>query len=85
MDAKRAAAALGEDLEIAAGLRRFDDAEGVFLARNRQVACVVAGDLQEHAGVRAALVGLPGRVQEARAEAEARGYTLASRTRWRTR
>ena len=42
---------------------------------------VVAGDLQEDAAVRAALVGLPGRVQEARAEAETgRDLLVRSRT-----
>ena len=64
-------AALGQDLEIAARLRRLDHAEGVFLAGHRQILGVLAGDLQEDAAVRAALVGLPGRMQKARAEAEA--------------
>ncbi len=71
VDAKRAPAALGEHLEIAARLRRLDNAEGVFLARHRQILGVVAGDLQEHTAVRAALIGLPGRMQKARAKAEA--------------
>ena len=84
MDAQRAAVALDEHLEIAARLRRLDDAERVALAGHRQVRGVVAGDLQEDAGVGAALVGLAGRVQEARAEAEAgRDARRASRTRWR--
>ena len=77
MDAQHAPVALGQHLEIAARLRRLDDAEGVFLARHREIVGVVAGDLQEHAAVRPALVGLPGRMQEARPEAEAGGDALA--------
>src|SRR5271156_1625994 len=69
--------AFGKDLEIAARLRRLDDPEGVPGARDREVVGVGAGDLQEHAAVRAALVGLPGGVQEARAEAEACRQLLA--------
>ena len=76
MDAQRAPAALGQHLEVAARLGRLDDAEGVLLARHRQVVRVVAGDLQEDAAVRPALVGLAGRVQEARPEAEAGGDAL---------
>ena len=42
-------------------------------AGDRQVLRRIGGDLEEDPGVRAALVQLPGRVQEARAEAERRG------------
>ena len=73
VDAQGATAALGEHREVAAGLRRLDDAEGVALPRHGQIAGVVGRDLQEHALVRAALVGLAGRVQEARPEADAGG------------
>src|ERR1700675_409203 len=69
MDAQGAAAALGQDVEIATRLRRLHDTESVFLARHRQILAIIAGDLQEDAGIRAALVGLPGRVQEPRPEA----------------
>ena len=78
MHAQRAAAALGQHLEIAARLRRLDDAEACTSApAPAGRAGVVAGDLQEHAGVRPALVGLAGRVQEARPEAEAGRDPLA--------
>ena len=77
MHAQHAPIALGQHLEIAARLRRLDDTEGVFLVRHLEIGGVVAGDLQEHAGVRAALVGLPGRMQEPRSEAEAGGDALA--------
>src|SRR5580704_16215406 len=73
---ERPPAALGEHVEIAARLRRLDDPEGVPGAGDRQVVGVGAGDLSEHAAVRPALVGLPGRVQEARPEAEARRQLL---------
>src|SRR5258708_17654991 len=71
MNAQRAPAAFGKHVEIAARLRRLDDAEAVFLAGHRQILCIVAGDLQEDASRRAALVGLPRRMQEARPEADA--------------
>ena len=54
--------------EIAPRLRRLDHAERVAVARDLQVDDVVAGDLQEDAGVGTALVGLPGGVQEPRPE-----------------
>src|SRR6188508_845896 len=71
MDAEHAAASLREHGDVAPGLRRLDDAERVLLPRHREIAGVVGRDLQEDALVGAALVGLPGRVQEARAEADA--------------
>ena len=64
-------AALGEHVEIAARLRRLDDAEAVGLTRHRHILGGFVGDLQEHAAVRPAFVGLPGRMQEARTEADA--------------
>ena len=48
---KRATAPLRQYLEIAARLRRLDDAECVCLPRHRQVLRVVARDLQEHSCV----------------------------------
>ena len=76
MHAQRAAVAIRENLKIAARLRRFHHAECVFLARNRKIRSIVAGDLQEHAGIWSALVCLPCRMQKPRAEAEARGDML---------
>src|SRR5262245_38295745 len=73
VDTKGAPAALGEHGEVAARLGGLDDAEREVPAGNREVGCVVSGDLQEDAAVRAALVGLAGRVEEARAEADGRG------------
>src|SRR5436309_6987658 len=70
---QRAAAPLLEHLEVAAGLRRLHHSERVCLSRHRQIRRVVAGDLQEDPRARAALVGLAGRVKEARAEADAGG------------
>ena len=72
VNAQRAAVAVEQDLEIAAGLGGFDRAESVFLVGNRQVARVVRSDLQKDAVVCAAFVGLSGRVQKARSEAQAR-------------
>src|SRR5262249_12979572 len=68
--------ALGEYLEIPASLRCFDGSKGIFLVRNRQIHRIVAGDLQKHAAVRTAFIGLPGRMQEARTKAQAGSYTL---------
>ena len=65
MDAQRAAAAFGENGEIAAGLRSFYDAERVFLVGHRQIDGVIARDLQKNAAVGAALVGLARGVKEA--------------------
>src|ERR1700688_4122076 len=76
MDAQEPSPALRQHLEVAARCRRLDDAESVFLPRDRQIVGLVAGDLQKNAGVRAALVGLSGRVQEARSESQAGGYPL---------
>src|SRR5207237_7630354 len=65
--AKGATAARLQHLEIAPRLRREAGCEAVGLARDGQVLAAVAGRLQEDAVVRAALVELSGRVQEARA------------------
>ena len=81
MHAQRATPAIDEHLEVAARLRRLHDAEGVPRARHGRSRGVVAGDLQEDAGVGAALVGLSRRVQEARTEADARGDLPRGRAR----
>src|SRR5215813_9251555 len=76
MNSQCATAAFGEHGEIPARLRGFDDTKRVFLARNGKVGCVVTGDLQEDAAVRPSFVGLSGRMQEARAKAEAGGNSF---------
>src|SRR5262249_25673276 len=73
---KRASSALSQHLEITARLGGFDDAERVFLPRHRQINRVVTCDLQKHAGVRPAFVGLAGGVKEPRAKADARGHVI---------
>src|SRR6516162_6772247 len=65
------ATAFGENVEIAARLRRLDDAKGIGLSGHRQVLGVVAGDLQKDTAVRSTLVGLSRRMLEARPEADA--------------
>ena len=72
VDSQGTASPLLHHFHIAAGLRGFDDAEGVLLPWHWQVARVVRRDLQEHPIVRSAFVRLPGRMQEPRAEADAR-------------
>src|SRR5260370_14582689 len=67
---QRAAAAFGKDREIAAGLCRFHDAEGVPLTWDLQILGVIASDLEKNAAVGAAFVGLSGGLQEAWAETE---------------
>src|SRR5260370_8669479 len=71
MDAESPQLALGEDIEIAARLRRLDGAESVFLAGHGKVLRIIAGDLQKDPGIGAALVSLSRRMQEAWAETEA--------------
>ena len=77
VDSKRAPAALGQDLEVPSRLGGLDDTEGVLAPGHRQVAGVVAGDLEEDARVGPALVRLPGGVQETRPEADAGGRSRA--------
>src|SRR6266446_3298524 len=74
---QRAAFAFGQNLEITARLRSLHHTESIFLARHRQIVRVVAGNLEEHARIRAALVSLPGGMQKARAEADAGGHFLS--------
>ena len=77
METKHPAPTFGQHFEIAPGFCRLDDSEGVFLAGNREIIGVIARDLQEDAAVGPALVGLPGRVQKARAEPKAGRDALA--------
>src|SRR5438445_4620043 len=72
MHTQSTAAAVGEDLEISAGLRSLHHSERVPLAGNGHIDGVVARDLQKYAAVGAAFVRLAGRMQKTRAEAEAR-------------
>src|ERR1700680_2029812 len=71
MDTQSAAVAFHQDLKITSRLSRFHGTKGVLLTGHRKIGFVIAGDLQEHARVRSAFVGLPGRVQESGTEAEA--------------
>src|SRR5262245_41376733 len=71
VDPQRPSAALRQNREVAAGLGGLDDAEGEVPSGDGEVGDVVGGDLEEDAAVRPALVRLAGRVQEARAEADA--------------
>src|SRR5207245_1233249 len=57
--------------EVSAGLSSFHHSECVFLPRYGKTDGIIARDLEEDSGVRATLVCLTGRVQEARTESEA--------------
>src|SRR5207248_601976 len=74
--AYRPALTFSEYLKIAPRLRRFHHTESVLLAGDRQILGVVASDLQKNSGVRAALVSLSRRVQEARSETQAGRHAL---------
>src|SRR4051812_50016732 len=63
--------ALNEHAHVAPRLRRFDDSEIGAVAGNGERIRGCCRDLQEHAGIRPALIGLARRVQETRAEADA--------------
>src|SRR3954454_13860629 len=71
--AQGAAAAPGQHLEIAARLRRLDHSETGLLPGNGKIVAVIGGELQEHAAVWTALVGLTGGMQKARPEFSAGG------------
>ncbi len=63
-------------MEVSARLRGFHDAEGELLSGNGNIDSIVAGDLKEDSRIRTAFIGLSGRVEEARTEAEARSRAL---------
>src|ERR1051326_484755 len=71
MNAQSATFSFGQDLEITAGLRRLDDAEGVLLLGNRELYSVVTRDLKKDSAVGAAFVCLSGGVKKARSETKA--------------
>src|SRR5882762_8844692 len=77
MHAHNAPPALRQHLEVAARLRRLDDAEAVGLIGDRKIVGIVAGDLKEDAGIGPAFVGLAGRMEETRAEADAGRHPFA--------
>ena len=58
MEAEYAAASLGEDVEITAGLRSLYDAERVPLAGHGKVGSVIVSDLEKDAVICSALVSL---------------------------
>src|SRR5262245_11662230 len=63
VDAQHATSVLLEHLVVAGRLRTVERLEPVALARDR-VLVLLGADLEEHPGRRAALVELPGRMQE---------------------
>ena len=73
VEPKRAPTALLERGEVPERLRGDERAERFVPAGNRQVTLRIGGELEEDAARRPALVELPGRVEEARPEAEGGG------------
>ena len=73
MNAQCAASSLHQYLEVAAGLRSLHDTEAVRMAWHIDISRIIAGDLQEHTGIRSTLVSLPGRMLEAGSEPDAGG------------
>src|SRR5436305_5432307 len=73
VDAERAPPARLQNLEIATRLRGEERREAVWLPGNGEVLAAIARRLEEDAVVRAALVQLPGRMEEARAESGSAG------------
>src|ERR1700722_1731069 len=71
MHPQSTAVAVSQHLEIATSLRRFHNAECVFLAGYGKVRGVVAGNLQKYSGVRSALVRLSGGMQKPGTKSEA--------------
>src|SRR5437763_4244497 len=79
VDAEQPPVARGERLVIADGLRAAQHAEAESLAGDGHVLAAAAGELQEHAVVRAAFVQLTGGVEEARAVAGGGGDAQLAR------
>ena len=76
-DAHGGEAVVAQRLEIAVRLGSDQRGKGVGLAGDLEVLGGLVDELQEAAGLRAALVELPGRVQEPRAVAPGRGDVVA--------
>ena len=72
VDAQPRPAALGQHVEVAERLRQLDGPKARPVAGNGEVGVGFPGDLEEHAARRPALIGLAGRMEEARAEARPR-------------
>src|SRR5260221_12520673 len=64
MHAQRTAAALGQHVEIATGLRGLDHAESSLLTGYREILRGIGGDLQKYAVVWTALISLTGGMQK---------------------
>jgi len=77
MNPERAAVSFGEHLKIPACLCSFHHSESVFLAGHPEVGCIVACELEEHAGIGASLVCLAGGVQKTRAETQTGCHTFS--------
>src|SRR5579859_3927260 len=71
MNAQRAPVALEQNVKVAAGLRVLHHAETGAMSGNGEVLAIIAGDLQKDAAIRAAFIGLAGRMQKSRSEFEA--------------
>src|SRR3981189_2034463 len=67
VDPQRSPAALHQHLEVTSRLRRFCNAERVLLTGHRQIGSIVAGDLEENAGVRPTFIRLTSGVKKTRA------------------
>src|SRR5438034_4856220 len=76
VQADRATVALAQAQKVAERLGRFEHAERVGLARDRQVLRVIGSDLNEDSRVRPTLVQLPGGMEKARTIAERRRHLL---------
>ena len=67
----------GQNGKVAARLRRFHDAERVLLSWDGEIVCFVTRNLEKHAAVGSAFVGLSRGMQESRPESEAGGHLFA--------
>ncbi len=85
IDPQRAAALFVQHRDVADGLRQLHGTEIDFAAGDGQFLGTIRGQGQEHAGVGAAFIGLPRRVQEARPNSTQVATFLASRTQRRGR
>src|SRR6185436_18138951 len=70
VDADDATTALHEGAEVPECLGLFQNREGVGLAGDRKVDCIISDALEEHTRVRSPFVKLSGRVQETRTIAD---------------